>query len=111
MLEFPGHSEHLANIGRTDEDEVDVVDRRDRLDRGDRLRGLDLNADERLGVRSRHVFGDRRQAEPSVPVPAIRPRSPRGQNFAHRTALSASSADRIMLKITPPAPASSDLIT
>jgi hypothetical protein len=39
-------------------------------------------------------------------LPPFIPRSPRGQNFAQRTACSTSAAERTMLTITPPAPAS-----
>ena len=38
--------------------------------------------------------------------PPLSPRWPRGQNFAQRTACSASLAERTMLIMIPPAPAS-----
>ena len=44
-------------------------------------------------------------------LPPLSPRSPRGQNFAQRTACSASLAERTMLIITPPAPASRGRMT
>ncbi len=44
-------------------------------------------------------------------LPPLSPRSPRGQNFAQRTACSAPLAERTMLIISPPAPASSGRMT
>ena len=107
VLEVAGDAEHLAEVGRPDEQEVNVGDGGDLGDRGEggrvsiwmptKVSALALAAYSAIGVR------------PNRPsrLPPFIPRSPRGQNLAQRTACSASSGERTMLTITPPAPASS----
>ena len=73
VLEVAGDAQHLADVGRADEEEVDVGDRGDLGDRGDRPGGLDLDADEGLGVGLGDVLGQRHQAEPAVAVAAVHP--------------------------------------
>ncbi len=111
VLEVAGDAQHLADVGRADEEQVDVGDRGDFGDGGERagvsiwmptkVSALALAAYSAIGVR------------PNRPsrLPPFIPRSPRGQNLAQRTACSASSGERTMLTITPPAPASSGRMT
>jgi len=57
ILEVPRDAEDLAQVGRADEQQVDVGDRRDLGGRLERPGRLDLDADERLGIGPRRVLG------------------------------------------------------
>ena len=75
VLEVAGHAENLAQVGRTDEEQVDVGNGGDLGDRVEGARRLDLNADERLGIGPGRVLGQRDQAEPAVAVAAVQARA------------------------------------
>ena len=75
VLEVTGHAQHLAQVGRADEQQVDVGDRGDVFERGQRTCGLDLNADEGLGIGPGRVFGQRSQAEPAVAIASVQARA------------------------------------
>ena len=71
ILEVSRDAEDLAQVGRADEQEVDVRDGRDLGSRLQGARRLDLDADEGLGIGPRGVLGEGDQAVPAVAIAAV----------------------------------------
>ena len=73
VFEVASDAQHLAQVGRADEQQVDVGNRGDVLERRQCTGGLDLDAQEGLGVGPGRVLGERSQAEPAVAIAAVQP--------------------------------------
>ena len=112
VLEVAGDAQDLAEVGGADEQEVDVGDGGDLGRPPSSAPAVSIWMPTKVSALARAVYSARgiRPNRPSRLPPFI-PRSPRGQNLAQRTACSASAAERTMLTITPPAPASSGRMT
>src|SRR5262249_46325697 len=71
VLEIAGHAQHLTEVGRADEQQVDVGDGGDLSNCLESAGGLDLDADKRLGIRLSRVFGQRNQSESAVAISSV----------------------------------------
>lgn len=71
VFKIADDTERLAQIGGTDENEIDAVDRRDRIDLIERRLRFDLNTQEGLRVDSSDIFADRFEAVAAVAIAAV----------------------------------------
>ena len=112
VFKVAGNPQDLAEVGRTDEQQVHIGNRRNFCATLASASAVSIWMPTNVAALASAMYSAR-SVSPNRPsrFPPLRPRSPRGQNLAQRTACSASAAERTMLIITPPAPASSGRIT